>query len=178
MTRLVTGRLILRPWLETDRGSYVTMNADPRTTRFFPAAYSPDEASASFDRILRWQDQGELCFGLAERHDGHFVGMVGLSEMQDCGPGLDGETEIGWRLAPDCYGQGYATEAAREWLRHGFDTLRLPQIVAWTAAPNLPSQAVMQRLGMARAPDLDRDHPRVVAGSPLRPHLVWRIAAR
>jgi RimJ/RimL family protein N-acetyltransferase len=50
----------------------------------------------------------------------------------------------------------------------GFD-----RIVAFTATPNLPSQAVMGRLGMTRRPDLDFDHPMVPLGDPLRPHLVW-----
>lgn len=177
MTRLVTPRLILRPWEERDRAAFVAMNSDPRTTRFFPAPYTPDESSALFDRLLGWQAAGDLCFACAERRgDGGFVGMVGLSEMENCGPGLDGEVEVGWRLDPASYGQGYATEAAQGWISHGLVALGLPRIVAWTAGPNLPSQAVMARLGMMRAPELDRDHPRIAAGHPLCRHLVWQIS--
>jgi len=178
VTRLETPRLILRPWQEGDRAAFVTMNSDTRTTRFFPAPFTASESSALLDRLLDWQRKGELCFSLAERRqDRAFVVMVGLSEMENCGIGLDGEVEVGWRLNPDFYGQGYATEAAQGWIAHGFAALGLGRILAWTAAPNRPSQAVMARLGMQRAPELDRDHPRIAAGDPLRRHLVWRIEA-
>ena len=86
--------------------------------------------------------------------------------------------EAAWRLAePYRWGKGYATEAARlRSLDFGFDALGLDEILAWTTPANMPSQRVMQRLGMARVvPELDFDHPRVPRGSPVRPHVVYRI---
>ncbi len=82
--------------------------------------------------------------------------------------------EAGWRLHPDWWGHGYATEAAAASLHYGFTTGGLNDIVAFTAAVNLRSQAVMERIGMVREPDGDFDHPGVAEGSPLRRHVLYR----
>lgn len=176
MTVLETDRLILRPWEICDRAPFAAMNVQPRTTLHFPHPITEEQSDASFDRIIARQADEGMAFAVAERKtDGAFLGFIGMARMKDAGPGLDGEMEIGWRLAPEHHGQGYATEGARAWIDHGFNVLHLPQILAWTAAPNLPSQAVMARIGMVRAPELDRDHPKVAEGNPMRPHVVWRI---
>ena len=176
MTVLETTRLTLRPWEPRDRVPFAMMNVHPRTTLHFPHPITEDQSNVSFDRIMARQADEGMAFAVAERKsDGAFIGFIGIARMKDAGPGLDGEMEIGWRLAPEHHGQGYATEGALAWLDHGFTAMSLPQILAWTAAPNLPSQAVMARIGMARAPELDRDHPKVDPGNPMRPHVVWRI---
>ena len=81
---------------------------------------------------------------------------------------------IGWRLARNAWGHGYAQEAAREALRFGLEDLALPEIVSFTARSNLRSQRVMQAIGMQ--PDLTGDfmHPRLPAGHPLAPHVLYR----
>lgn len=177
MTVLETERLILRPWQGRDRAPFAAMNVQPRTTLFFPHPITPTLSDASFDRIMaRQQDEG-MAFAVAERRsDGAFIGFVGMARLRDAGPGLDGEMEIGWRLPPEHHGQGYATEGAQAWIDHGFAVMGLPRILAWTTAANLPSQAVMARIGMTRAPELDRDHPKIEPGNPMRPHVVWSIS--
>lgn len=176
MTVLETPRLILRPWQARDRAPFAAMNVQPRTTLYFPHPITKDQSNASFDRLMARQAEEGMAFAVAERKaDGLFLGFIGLGRLKDAGPGLDGEMEIGWRLAPEHHGQGYATEGALAWLDHGFRVMDLPQILSWTAAANLPSQAVMVRIGMVRAPDLDRDRPKVASGNPMRPHVVWRL---
>ena len=73
-----------------------------------------------------------------------FVGFVGLNV-----PGFETVftpcVEIGWRLAREHWGKGYASEAARAALQHGFEDVGLDEILSWTATTNLPSQAVMAR---------------------------------
>jgi RimJ/RimL family protein N-acetyltransferase len=59
------------------------------------------------------------------------------------------DLEIGWRLAREYWGHGYATEAAASWLEHGFTALGLSRIIAVTDTPNVRSIAVMRRLGMS-----------------------------
>ena len=83
--------------------------------------------------------------------------------------------EIGWRLRRDAWGRGYATEAAREALRHGFETLGLEEIVSFTAVANEPSRAVMRRIGMRHDPDGDFDHPFLEIGDPLRRQVLYRL---
>jgi RimJ/RimL family protein N-acetyltransferase len=82
---------------------------------------------------------------------------------------------IGWRLTGRHWGHGYATEAARTLLHHGFDALRLEEIVAVTVPANVRSQRVMQRLGMTYSPADDFDHPRLPEGHALRRHVLYRL---
>ena len=70
--------------------------------------------------------------------------MCGLHHLRD----RPGDTEIGWRLDPAYWGQGYATEAGWAWLDHGFGALGLDRIISVTDEPNVRSLAVMRRLGL------------------------------
>jgi RimJ/RimL family protein N-acetyltransferase len=86
---------------------------------------------------------------------------------------MPGVVEIGWRFHPDAWGQGYATEAAKAALAYGFETLKLPEIIAFTARTNLASQSVMRRIGMRHDPVRDFDHPGLAEDDPLRQHVVF-----
>jgi RimJ/RimL family protein N-acetyltransferase len=102
-----------------------------------------------------------------------FIGMVGLHRVNPlvpCAPAV----EVGWRLSPDLWGHGYATEAAAGALRYGFVEAELPEIVAFTTTLNARSQSVMIRIGMVRDLAGDFDHPSVPEGSPLRRHVLFR----
>ena len=172
---LVTERLIMRKWRPSDRGPFATMGQDPRVMEYFPALLTPnesDELAARADGLF-----GRLGFGLwaLERQDsGQFIGFTGLAPMPAGVPGSDG-VEVGWRLAADHWGKGYATEAARAALDFGFDRIGLPRVNSITALVNLRSQSVMQRLGMRRMDEFE--HPRVVEGSRLRRHVRYVIEA-
>ena len=83
--------------------------------------------------------------------------------------------EVGWRLAKEHWGQGYATEAAKGALRTGFDRIGLREIVSFTSLVNRPSRAVMQRIGMVDTAE-DFDHPALPEGSELRRHCLYRIS--
>jgi RimJ/RimL family protein N-acetyltransferase len=101
--------------------------------------------------------------------------MVGLSVPRFEAP-FTPCVEIGWRLARAHWGRGYATEAARAALGHAFGPLGLGEVVAFTVPANVPSRAVMTRLGMTRTPADDFDHPLLPEGHPLRRHVLYRIA--
>jgi ribosomal-protein-alanine N-acetyltransferase len=81
--------------------------------------------------------------------------------------------EVGWRLAREAWGHGYATEAARAALDDGFSRVGLAEIVSFTAVSNRRSRAVMERLGLVRDPARDFDHPKLAADHPLRRHVVY-----
>jgi ribosomal-protein-alanine N-acetyltransferase len=86
--------------------------------------------------------------------------------------------EVVWRLLPDYWGNGLATEAARASLDFGFRVLGLPEILAWTTPDNVASRRVMGRLGMTHDAADDFDHPRLQAGHPLRRHVLYRARPR
>ena len=174
---LETERLILRRWQPRDLKPFAALNGDRGVMEHFQKPLSGAESDAMVGRLEdRWAADG-IGFTVAERRaDGAFVGMVGLARVRlAMATPLNGAVEVGWRLARQHWGQGYATEAARAWLAHGFAALRLDEIIALTVPANLPSQAVMQRLGMRHDPARSFEHPALPEGHRLRPHLVYAI---
>ena len=173
MTVLHTARLILRPWADADRAPFAALNADPVSMQHFPSTLTREESDALIDRMIARRAETGLCFMAAARAaDGAFIGMVGLNPVAFEAP-FTPATEIGWRILREHEGQGYVTEAARAWLAHGFETLGLSRIVAFTVPANTRSRAVMERLGMTRVEDGDFDHPNLPAGHPLRRHVLY-----
>src|SRR5262245_8593710 len=174
MRELQTARLRLRNWVPADREPFARLNADFRVMEHFPALLSKEESDAMIDRINAQTDQDGYGFWAVEIPDvTSFAGFVGLAKIRfqahftPC-------TEIGWRLAAEFWGHGYATEAAVADLAFGFQTLGLREIVAFTVPTNQRSMRVMERIGMVRDPDDDFDHPGLLEGHPLRRHVLYR----
>jgi RimJ/RimL family protein N-acetyltransferase len=171
---LETVRLKLRQWQTSDLEPFAKMNADPRVMEFFPALLSRVESDAMAERMRSLIAQRGFGFWVAElRQSGEFIGFVGL-HIPTAELPFSPCVEIGWRLAFPFWGQGYATEAAREALRFAFTELNLPEIVSFTAIGNLRSQAVMRRLNMQPEPETF-PHPGIPAGHPLREHCWYRL---
>jgi RimJ/RimL family protein N-acetyltransferase len=171
---ITTQRLHLRQWSDADREPYAAMNADPVVMRFF-AGTLPREAS---DRdIDAWRaqldDRGWSNWAVEIREGGRFIGFTGLSIPGRALPFMPC-VELGYRLAREHWGKGYATEGAKAALRVGFELLCLDEIVSFTSLVNLPSRAVMERVGMANANE-DFDHPALPEGSELRKHCLYRL---
>ena len=150
------------------------MNADPEVMRYFPAVQTLEQSNASIDAWLVHFEEHGYSNWAAERNDtGEFIGFVGLSIPKRQLP-FSPCVEIGWRLKRSAWGQGFASEGARECLRFGFEALGLNELVSFTSLLNRPSIAVMERIGMRNARE-DFEHPGVPAGSPLRPHCLYRV---
>jgi RimJ/RimL family protein N-acetyltransferase len=165
-------RVSLRSWRAEDLDVLAALNADPRVMQHFPQVLTREESAAMIGRMQAGIDaRGWGNWSLEV--GGRCIGFVGLSA-----PSFDAHftpcTEIGWRLAFDAWGRGYATEAARLALAYGFAVAGLAEIVSFTAASNSRSMAVMQRIGMSRDPADDFDHPRL-SGHPLQRHVLYRL---
>jgi RimJ/RimL family protein N-acetyltransferase len=174
---LSSGRICLRPWREADRDAFAALNADPRVMEFFRSTLRRNESDALADGIethLRERNYG--LWALEVPGVAPFIGFTGLHYAQFSAP-FTPCVEIGWRLAYDYWGHGYATEAARMALAHGFGPLALGEIVSFTSVTNLRSRAVMERLGMRRDPADDFDRPALPEGHPLRKHVLYRLDA-
>lgn len=176
---ITTERLILRPWKDEDFLPYALMNADPKVREFFPSVLTREESDSEARRIRATHDRDGFCFFAAEAiATGEFVGFIGLQTMNFVVPSVaQPAVEIGWRLSPSNWGKGLATEGARGAVRYAFATLRLREIVAITAATNLRSRRVMEKIGMRHFPELDFDHPRIPEGHPLRAHVLYALKA-
>jgi ribosomal-protein-alanine N-acetyltransferase len=169
-----TARLLLRRWRESDLEPFAQMNADPRVMEYFPALLSRVESEASVVRIqshFRAHRFGLWAVELGDRHE--FIGFAGLAR-----PGFETDftpcVEVGWRLAAEHWGHGYATEAALAAVSFGFELLGLEEIVSFTVPTNRRSIRVMEKLGMRRDAGSDFDHPRIPEGHPLRAHVLYR----
>ncbi|GLQ08907.1 acetyltransferase [Devosia yakushimensis] len=173
---LETERLLLREWRDADRDAFAAIVADPHVMRFYPATRSRAEADAWIDKMIEGRANGTGQFLAVERKsDGAMLGLTGTADINFAIPTAP-KLEIGWVLGQDYWGQGYAPEAARAALEHAFTQLNAPEVVAFTARVNLPSQRVMQKLGLVRDPAADFDHPRIPEGHPLRAHVLYRLA--
>lgn len=175
MTTLKTERLLMRPWRDADYEPFARINADPRAMEHFPAPLdraSSDRIAGLIRRFL--EENGYGLWAVEVPGVAPFIGFVGLSDPHFEAPFMPA-VEVGWRLHPDHWGHGYATEAARRAVAYGFEELGLDEVVSFTTPANRPSIAVMERLGMTRDPAEDFDHPRVPAGDPLRRHVLYRL---
>ena len=171
---VTTRRLRLRQWRETDRGPYAALNADPTVMRFFAGTQSREASDRSIDMWRAELDErGWSNWAVEDLASGAFVGFIGLSVPKRALPFMPC-VEIGYRLAKEHWGKGYATEGAKAALDVAFTRLSLNEVVSFTALLNLPSRAVMERIGMTNANE-DFDHPALPEGSELRRHCLYRI---
>lgn len=170
-----TPRLRLRHWRDEDVAPFAALNADPRVMRHYRAVLDRGESDAMAGRIrAHMAEQGFGLWAVSVPGEADFIGFVGLSRplfearFTPC-------VEVGWRLAFEHWGRGYATEAARAVLAHGFGPLGLDEVVSMAVPANRRSLAVMRRLGMTRSPDDDFLHPSLPDGHPLQPHVLHRL---
>ncbi len=172
-TALTTRRLILRRWRPDDRPAFRLMNADPEVMAMLGPPLSPRQSDALLDHIEgQFVEHG---FGLwCVDLGGECIGFTGLSR-----PSFRAGVEIGWRLRPAWWGQGYASEAARAVLACAFDQppagFGLAEVISFTATLNERSQRVMRAIGLERDPAGDFVHPSLPGGSPLGPHVLYHL---
>lgn len=154
--RLPTSRLTLRSWREDDRDAFAALNADPEVTLDLGGPLSRADSDAKFDRYRATFDRHGFSRWAIEEPRGLFVGYAGVMPSPSGHP-LGPHAEIGWRLVRSAWGQGYAAEAARAALADVFMRVGLGEVLAYTSADNVRSQAVMRRLGLRREPKRDFD---------------------
>ena len=172
---LSTPRLLLRPFAPEDLEPFAVLNAHPLVVEWL-GERTRAESDALTERINAEIEQEGWGFWAVEVvGTAPFIGMAGLHRVDPSFP-FAPAVEIGWRLHPAYWGHGYATEAATAARDHGFAG-GLEEIVAFTAAGNVRSQAVMRRIGMERDLAADFDHPALAVDSPLRRHVLYRTRA-
>src|SRR5690606_16438103 len=146
-----------------------------KVMRYFQALLRRLRSAYSIGGIRgHFAEHGFGLWALERKDTGAFIGFTGLGVVGFDAP-FTPAIEIGWRLAREHWGLGYASEAAWTALRCGFDRLALKEVVAFTAQSNLPSEKVMQAIGMPHDSADDFEHPKLAVGHPLRHHMLYRI---
>ena len=170
-----TERLWLREWRDTDVEVFAAINADPVVMEFFPEPY-PEERTRRFVDLIRtrWRELGYSLWAVERKDSGRIIGYVGLWPATFPAH-FTPAVEVGWRLAADQWGHGYATEGARAALEYAFGMLAFEEVVSFTSTINVRSWRVMERLGMLRDAAGDFENPNVPEGHSTRPHVLYRI---
>jgi RimJ/RimL family protein N-acetyltransferase len=164
----------LRQWRDDDLEPFAAMNADPEVMEFFPRKLTKAESRETLQRLRT--DIEHRGWGLwAVDADGALAGFTGLAEPKFTAH-FTPCVEIGWRLRRAFWGRGVAFAAARLAESYAVKTLKLPELVSFTATINTRSRRLMERLGFTYDPADDFLHPSLASDSPLRPHVLYRKA--
>lgn len=170
-----TDRIRLRGWKQADANKFSDMNKDPQVMQYLGPPLSSAQSRAAMESQNTLMAKGEPAFwALERRHDNAFMGFVGVKAINfetNFTPGY----EIGWRLSPQFWGHGFATEGAIAALKATFAKWDMPTIYSFTVPKNKKSQSVMQRIGMQRVNGGDFDHPKLDKTDPLLRHVLYKI---
>jgi len=143
---LETSRLRFATWTKEDWKAFQKIATDPLVVRYLGTGEPwPDERVREFvaQQGENWEKHRICLWKLLPKDSDTLIGICGLQHLPE-GAGV----EIGWWLAPSQWGQGLATEAARQALAYGFEVRNLERIVAIAQAANRDSLRVMERIGM------------------------------
>jgi RimJ/RimL family protein N-acetyltransferase len=164
MPTVETDRLLLRPFTEDDLDAYAAMMTNPEVVEFLGDA--PLERHDAWRAIALYLGHGQLRGytqeAVVEKATGRLVGRAGLWRPEGW-PGL----EVGWALAREAWGRGYATEAASAWRDWAFAHLDADELISVVHRDNVRSARVAERIGHQRLREWDgRGVPCVIYGQP------------
>lgn len=172
-----TKRLILRTWKKSDLKPMIQINQDPRVMEFFPSTLTQKKTEELVERLTNhYKKHGFTLYPVELKKTKECIGMVGIATVP-FKTAFTPAVEIAWRLAPEHWGNGYATEAAKAVIHHAFTVLNIKKIVAFTTSKNIASQRVMEKIGMQRNTAFDFEHPKLDKKSPLLKHIFYEIKA-
>lgn len=146
MPVLQTPRLVLRPFREEDVDLLAKLMANADFMRFSLSVFSRKQTIAFLDKIIGWQRRGlPSQFAVIHRADNRLIEYCGFFHQQ-----VDGieEIEIGYRLDPDYWSRGLATDAAQAVRDHAFGDLKLQRVISLIHPDNAPSRRVAEKIGM------------------------------
>ncbi|WP_199554828.1 GNAT family N-acetyltransferase [Sandaracinobacteroides hominis] len=171
-----TGRLLLRPWTDADLPVLASFSLDPVLMRHFGKTELLDDSVERLERMERFRRElGYSFMAVVRKEDGAIIGNCGLKPITlppEVLPGARADdVEIGWLFRQDCWGKGYALEAASAAMAWGLELA--PRVIAITAETNAPSWGLMERLGMRRLDGWDFEHPEVPEGHFARRHVAY-----
>jgi RimJ/RimL family protein N-acetyltransferase len=146
MFLIETERLVIRPWQPDDRPAFTAVMAHPEVNQYVHGGkpYTEAEVDQWFERQARQLAEHRMCMGaLVEKSNNRVAGISGVQPL-----GTTTDIEIGWILAREAWGRGFATEAGAACMRYVLETLQRPRAVAIIDSANDPSKRVAARLGM------------------------------
>ncbi|THD69201.1 N-acetyltransferase [Robertkochia marina] len=165
-------RLGFRPWIPEDVEKMHRLNINEKVMRYFPKTLSKTETKAFVDRMdLLYKQHGYCYFAVDLLETTSFIGFIGL-DIKTFKADFTPIQDIGWRLAPEYWGRGHATEGAKRCMKFAREDLGWKEIYAIAPEVNTPSIAVMKKLGMEKVKAFI--HPQLEEASPLQPCVLYK----
>lgn len=163
-----TERLILRQFELSDSQKYFEINQDVYVVEFLPGKLTLEEAEGFIRKQTDNLHKYGYCLYAAElKKTSELIGFIGLNYTD-----FLKQTEVGWRLGREYWGNGYATEGAKACLEFGLNTLNLNQIISFTVPKNTRSIKVMEKIGLEK--DSYFNHPKLSLDHPLSQHVLYK----
>lgn len=174
--RFQTERLVLRGEAPGDLAIWLEHMNTPAVMARLGGVQSADQVAQGFARMGAQDDGAPGFWFIARKADGMLIGKCGASRIETptAPEELHGAMQIGWTLRADCWGQGYASEAAAAVLAMAFAADEVDHVFAQTSESNVASWRLMQRIGMTRRADLDYADPDYPPED--NPTMVWQLA--
>ncbi|MEL6561723.1 MAG: GNAT family N-acetyltransferase [Bacteroidota bacterium] len=166
-------RLGFRNWKEEDKTPFYQMNCDKNVMKHFPGKLSREESDQLLERLQNhFTTYQYTYFAVEELAGNNLIGFIGLKN-QDYHYQFTPFVDIGWRLSPEFWGKGYATEGAKTCLDYAFHQLMLTEIYSVAVVRNKNSFRVMEKIGMRKIDTFI--HPSMASDHPLQPCVCYKI---
>lgn len=157
---LKTARLLIRPALLTDLDGFFELDTDPEVVRYVgmqPLQHREQAAQTIAHLQQQYINNGTGRWVVTEQATGAFLGWAGIKLIRETINGHKDFYELGYRLLRKHWGKGFATEAAKATLDHGFSLFQPEAIYAMADARNTASDAVLRKCGLVRGPGFEHD---------------------
>ncbi|EKU48592.1 GNAT family N-acetyltransferase [Staphylococcus massiliensis] len=167
-TYIETERLKLRDWYDEDLIHLQKMNANRRVRQYFPSLLSYNRSQIDFNLMRDQVEKNQVgLFAVELKATGEWIGFIGLNYLPKQSMYQFDELpfyEIGWRLVPEVWGNGLATEGAEAVIKYIRKSTEITKIYSIASENNAPSIRVMEKIGMRKydvfqKEDLSEHHP-------------------
>lgn len=143
---LETPRLLLRPLTLSDFDDVYAVIGDPITMSYYPAPYDRQGTLNWIERNLRrYEEDGTSLHAVVLKSNNQLIGDCGAA-WQETDQGR--ELEIGYHIRRDCWGRGYATEAAKAAMAYAFENFAVDHLISLIRPENVPSRRVAEKNGL------------------------------
>jgi RimJ/RimL family protein N-acetyltransferase len=157
---LKSKRLGFRPWTQDDLPLLRRLNQDPKIMEHFPGALEEEVVQIFFKRLQDSFTTNGYCYFVVDLLEtGEAIGMIGLMN-QDYDSEFTPSIDIGWRIVPEHWRKGLASEGAKAMLEQAHELCKAEDIYAFATLANTGSIKVMERIGMCFAGSFD--HPKLL----------------
>ncbi len=166
-------RLGFRNWVEEDIPKMASISANPEVMKYFPYVATYKQTEDFIHRMQAQFQEHKFCYFAVELLDTNaFIGFIGLLNQTYEAP-FTPCIDIGWRLAPDFWNKGLASEGAKRCLHYAFSELKLTEIIATTTVHNKASIKVMEKIGMKKK--MNFEHPKLKHDEKLKACVCYEV---